>query len=38
MDQQTLKTILEKHRKWVMNEDGGERANPADRLYLWDRV
>ena len=27
MDQQTLKNVLEMHRKWVFGEDGGARAN-----------
>ena len=27
MDQDKLNKILEKHKKWLNNEDGGERAN-----------
>ena len=27
MDNEKLKEILERHRKWLNNEDGGERAN-----------
>jgi hypothetical protein len=27
MDQQELKNVLEKHRKWVLSENGGQRAN-----------
>lgn len=27
MDAQTLKDILDKHLKWLRDEDGGERAN-----------
>ena len=30
MDQQELKNTLEKHRKWVLGEDGGSRANLRD--------
>ena len=28
--QEELKEILEKHKKWMLNEDGGERADLAD--------
>ena len=37
MDNEKLKEILERHRKWLNNEDGGERANlyEAD-LYAAD--
>ena len=27
MDNEKLKEILERHRKWLNDEDGGERAN-----------
>lgn len=27
MDAQELKDIIEKHGKWLRNEDGGEKAN-----------
>lgn len=27
MDQQELKNVLELHRKWVMSEEGGSKAN-----------
>ena len=29
MKQKELEEILEKHKKWLLNEDGGERANLA---------
>ena len=30
MTEKELKEILEKHRKWLNNEDGGQRANLSD--------
>jgi hypothetical protein len=34
MEKEKLQKILEKHKKWLNNEEGGERAN-LERASLW---
>ena len=35
MNDKDLREILEKHNKWIMNEEGGERADLHKPIRCW---